>query len=389
MDAKSITDTKISVLGSTGSVGEQALDVAQKFGIKINSISANTNFLRVEEQTRRFLPSSVAMADENAAKELKVRLADTDVKVYAGQTGICEMIASENNDTVVNSIIGEAGLLPTLAVIDSGARLALANKESLVVAGEIVTSRAKEKGVEILPVDSEHSAIFQCLKSGKEKEVKKILLTASGGPFYGFSKPQLLDMRPEDALAHPTWSMGAKITIDSATLMNKGFEVIEAVHLFNVAPEQIQVVVHRESIIHSMVEYIDNSVIAQLSVPNMRLCIQYAVSYPERVTAAIEELDLFKISSLTFKKPDIETFALLGCAFDCIKKGGALPAVLNAANEIAVAAFLNKKIGFYKITDAVCETLDRLQSAAAVHSLDGILELDREARKVAKEILAV
>ena len=388
MNEKSI-NAKISVLGSTGSVGEQALDVAQKFGIKVNSVSANTNFTRVEEQARKFSLSSVAMADESAARELKVRLSDTSVKIYAGQNGICEMIASENNDTVVNSIIGEAGLLPTLAVIDSGARLALANKESLVVAGEIVTAKAKEKSVEILPVDSEHSAIFQCLKSGKAKEVKKILLTASGGPFFGYSKQQLVDMRPKDALAHPTWSMGAKITIDSATLMNKGFEVIEAVHLFDVAPEQIEVVVHRESIIHSMVEYIDNSVIAQLSLPDMRLCIQYAVSYPERVEAAIDELDLFKISTLSFKRPDIDTFALLGCAFDCIKKGGALPAVLNAANEVAVAAFLNQKIGFYQITEAVCEAVARLQRASEVHSLDGIIELDREAREVAKSILAI
>ncbi|MBE6593001.1 MAG: 1-deoxy-D-xylulose-5-phosphate reductoisomerase [Ruminococcaceae bacterium] len=382
-------DTKISVLGSTGSVGEQALDVAQKFGIKVNSVSANTNFARVEEQARKFSLSSVAMADESAAKELKLRLADTAVKIYSGQSGICEMIASENNDTVVNSIIGEAGLLPTLAVIDSGSRLALANKESLVVAGEIVTAKAREKGVEILPVDSEHSAIFQCLKSGKAKEVKKILLTASGGPFYGYTKQQLVDMRPEDALAHPTWSMGAKITIDSATLMNKGFEVIEAVHLFDVAPKQIEVVVHRESIIHSMVEYIDNSVIAQLSVPDMRLCIQYAVSYPERVEAAIDELDLFKISTLSFKKPDIDTFALLGCAFDCINKGGALPAVLNAANEVAVSAFLGKKIGFYQITEAVCEAVAGLQRASEVHSLDGIIELDREAREITKSLLAI
>lgn len=389
MKEKNISSAKISVLGSTGSVGEQALDVAQKFGIKVNSVSANTNFVRVEEQARRFSLSSVAMADESAAKELKVRLADTGVKVYAGQSGICEMIADENNDTVVNSIIGEAGLIPTLAVIDSGARLALANKESLVVAGEIVTARAKEKNIEILPVDSEHSAIFQCLKSGAQKEVKKILLTASGGPFYSYTKQQLLDMRPEDALAHPTWSMGAKITIDSATLMNKGFEVIEAVHLFDVAPEQIQVVVHRESIIHSMVEYIDNSVIAQLSVPDMRLCIQYAVAYPERVNACIDELDLFKISTLSFKKPDIDTFALLGCAFDCIKKGGALPAVLNAANEVAVDAFLNKKIGFYQITESVCEAVSALQKAGEIHSLNGILDADREARELTRAILNI
>ncbi len=378
---------RISVLGSTGSVGEQALDVADKFGLAVNSISANKNARRAEEQARKFAVSSVAMADNSAANDLRVRLADTNIKVYSGNDGICEMIADEKNDTIVNSIIGEAGLLPTLAVIDSGSRLALANKESLVVAGEIVMSRAKENSVEILPVDSEHSAIFQCLKSGHSKEVRKILLTASGGPFFGYSKEALRTIELEDALAHPTWKMGAKITIDSATLMNKGFEVIEAVHLFGVVPDQIQVVVHKESIIHSMVEYIDNSIIAQLSVPDMRLCIQYAVSYPERSPATVNELDLFKISALTFKEPDTNTFALLACAVDSIKQGGALPAVLNAANEVAVAAFLDRKIQFYQITEAVCETVEVLQKAKQAHTLDSIIEFDREARIVANRIL--
>ncbi|MBP3370489.1 MAG: 1-deoxy-D-xylulose-5-phosphate reductoisomerase [Clostridia bacterium] len=382
-----ISEKSISVLGSTGSVGEQALDVAEKFGLRVNSISANRNSKRVEEQARKFSVSSIAMADENAANDLRIRLADTDIKVYSGDSGICEMVAGEKNDTVVNSIIGEAGLLPTLAVIDSGARLALANKESLVVAGEIVMNKAKEHKVEILPVDSEHSAIFQCLKAGNDKEIKSILLTASGGPFFGYTKDALRTIIPEDALAHPTWKMGAKITIDSSTLMNKGFEVIEAAHLFGVSADQIRVVVHRESIIHSMVEYIDNSVIAQMSVPDMRLCIQYAVSYPDRSVATIPELDLFKIGTLTFKEPDLETFALLGCAIDCIKKGGALPAVLNAANEVAVAAFLNRKIPFYRITESVCEAVEELQRAKQAHTLDSIIEFDREARIVANRIL--
>ena len=382
-----ISEKSISVLGSTGSVGEQALDVAEKFGLRVNSISANRNSKRVEEQARKFSVSSIAMADENAANDLRIRLADTDIKVYSGDSGICEMVAGEKNDTVVNSIIGEAGLLPTLAVIDSGARLALANKESLVVAGEIVMNKAKEHKVEILPVDSEHSAIFQCLKAGNDKEIKSILLTASGGPFFGYTKDALRTIIPEDALAHPTWKMGAKITIDSSTLMNKGFEVIEAAHLFGVSADQIRVVVHRESIIHSMVEYIDNSVIAQMSVPDMRLCIQYAVSYPDRSVATIPELDLFKIGTLTFKEPDLETFALLGCAIDCIKKGGALPAVLNAANEVAVAAFLNRKIPFYRITESVCEAVEELQRAKQAHTLDSIIEFDREARIVANKIL--
>ena len=379
----------IAVLGSTGSVGEQALDVADKFGFNVSAISANKNVKRVEEQARKFKVSKVAMADESAAADIKTRLADTDVKVYTGEDGICEMINAEKRDVVLNSIIGEAGLLPTLSVIDSGARLALANKESLVVAGEIVMKAAKEKKVDILPVDSEHCAIFQCLKSGKDAEVKSILLTASGGPFYGKKIDELRDIRVEEALAHPTWKMGAKITIDSATLMNKGFEVIEAVHLFGVPAERIKVVVHRESIIHSMVEYIDNSVIAQLSVPDMRLCAQYAVTYPDRCDAVIDELNLFDIAKLTFAKPDTDTFALLKYAIDCVGKGGALPAVLNAANEVAVAEFLKGGIGFYTITEAVCSVVDKMQSAKDVHTLDGIISCDREARQLAKAELGI
>ena len=377
----------IAVLGSTGSVGEQALDVADKFGMTVSAISANRNVKRVEEQARKFKVSSVAMADAEAAAELKIKLADTDTRVYVGETGICDMVASQKRDCVVNSIIGEAGLLPTLAVIDSGSRLALANKESLVVAGEIVMDAAKKKQVEILPVDSEHCAIYQCLKSGRQTEIKRILLTASGGPFFGKKASDLKDIKAYEALAHPTWKMGAKITIDSATLMNKGFEVIEAAHLFGVTADKIKVLVHRESIIHSMVEYIDNSVIAQLSVPDMRLCAQYAITYPDRCDAVIEELDLIKASKLTFAEPDTETFSLLACAIDCIGKGGALPAVLNAANEVAVAEFLKDNIGFYDITETVCAVVDSMQSAKDVHTLEGIIECDREARRAAYKLL--
>ena len=380
---------KISVLGSTGSVGEQALDVARASSYRVTSISANKNVKRVEEQAREFGVSAVAMADENAANELKLRLADTSIKVYSGEAGICRMIADDTAETVVNSIIGEAGLLPTLSVIEKGARLALANKESLVVAGEIVMQKAKENGVEILPVDSEHSAIFQSLKSGKQSEIKKILLTASGGPFYGYGKNELASISVERALAHPTWKMGAKITVDSATLMNKGFEVIEAVHLFGVTADKIEVVVHRESIIHSMVEYIDNSVIAQMSVPDMRLCVQYAVDYRDRKIATVDELDLFSVGALTFRKPDTETFSLLKRAVESVKAGGALPAVLNAANEVAVGAFLAGKIGFYAITESVSETLLRLSSARNAHTLEQILGYDREARRVAADILGL
>ena len=382
------TQKNVAVLGSTGSVGEQALDVADRLSMRVSAISANRNFQRVEEQARKFRPAAVAMADEEAAKELRIRLADTDTKVFSGAQGICEMIDAEKRDVVLNSIIGEAGLLPSLAAVDSGARLALANKESLVVAGEIVTERAKRNNVEILPVDSEHCAIFQCLKAGKEREVKKILLTASGGPFFGQTADQLRSIGVEQALAHPTWKMGAKITIDSATLMNKGFEVIEAVHLFGVRSEQIRVVVHRESIIHSMVEYIDNSVIAQLSVPDMRLCAQYAMTYPDRTEAVIEEMDLFKIAKLTFAEPDMKTFSLLRCALDCIAKGGALPAVLNASNEVAVAEFLKGAIPFYAITEVVSETVASLESKSSVHDLEGILLCDREARELTRRLLA-
>ena len=371
------------ILGTTGSVGEQAVDVARAGGVRVTGISANRNVKRTEEIAREFCVESCAMADESAARELKTRLADTDIKVYSGPEGVCEMVGSTDNDVVLNSIIGEAGLMPTLAVIESGARLALANKESLVVAGDIVMKNAAKKGVEILPVDSEHSAIFQCLKSGKQSEVKKILLTASGGPFFGKKKDELRAITVEQALAHPTWSMGAKITIDSATLMNKGFEVIEAVHLFGVPASKIEVLIHRESIIHSMVEYIDNSVIAQLSVPDMRLCAQYALTYPERVDAVIKELDLTKLTSLSFSKPDTDTFALLKSAVEAIERGGALPAVLNAANEVAVDAFLNKRLSFYGITEVVTRVTEELGRAALAVTLDEILEYDREARELA------
>ncbi len=377
----------ISVLGSTGSVGEQALDVAARAGMEVLALCAGKNAVRAEEQARRFCPRAVAMADEAAAKELKVRLADTGISVLSGESGICEMIAAQPIHTVVNAITGKAGLIPTLATIDAGHRLALANKESLVVAGDIVMSRSKEKRTEILPVDSEHSAIFQSLKSGEGKEVKKILLTASGGPFFGYTTEQIKNVGISDTLAHPTWNMGAKITVDSATLMNKGFEVIEAVHLFGVQPSQIQVVVHRESIIHSMVEYIDNSVIAQLSRPDMRLCVQYAVTYPERTAAVIEELDLFSLSGLTFKCADTVTFPLLALAYSCIEQGGALPAVLNAANEVAVAAFLDGKTEFYRISEIVAATVDALSDSAKALSLEDILAFDREARAVAEKFL--
>ena len=376
------------ILGSTGSVGEQAIDVARFEGAKVSAISAHSNVKRAEEQAREFLVDYCAMADEKSASELKIKLADTKTKVLCGNDGICEMISSANGDVVVNSIIGEAGLKPTLAVIKSKKRLALANKESLVVAGDIVMSIAKENGVDIIPVDSEHCAIFQCMKSGTPKEVKKILLTASGGPFHGKEKEELSRITVEDALAHPTWKMGSKITIDSATLMNKGFEVIEAVHLFGIEPDNVEVILHRESIIHSMVEYIDNSVIAQMSVPDMRSCVQYALNYPDRHQGIIDELDLCKISSLHFAKPDMKTFSLLATAIEAIKQGGALPAVLNAANEVAVAAFLRRNLSFCGIMDVVNRVVSDLSCASASHSLDEILSFDHEARIMTDKIIS-
>lgn len=378
-------DLKLDLLGSTGSIGEQALDVVDKYGMRIRSICAGTNEKRVEEQVRKYKPAFCAMADIEAARSLAIRLADTDTKVYAGPDGICEMIGESDATVALNAIVGQAGLAPTLAVIEAGKQLALANKESLVVAGEVVMQRAKERGVSIIPVDSEHCAIHQCLRAGKKEEVKRLILTASGGPFFGKKREELENVSAAEALAHPTWSMGAKITVDSATLMNKGFELIEASHLFGVDMGRISAVVHRESIIHSMVEYIDNSVIAQMSVPNMRSCIQYGIGAGARPDAVIEPLDLVKVGNLSFYEPDMETFPLLGCAISCGKAGGALPAILNAANEVAVDAFLKDTIPFGGIDRVVISTVERYSQLAAVSSLDEILEADREARRYAAE----
>ena len=377
----------VSVLGATGSVGRQALDVARERGYKVDFLCASRDSLSLEKYAREFKPRAVAMADSDAAKDLKVRLSDTDIQVFSGNGGILEGIAKSESDVAVNSILGEAGLLPSLEVIKSGKRLALANKESLVIAGDIVMAAAKEKGVEIIPVDSEHSAIFQSLKSGRREEIKKIILTASGGPFFGRTLSQLESVTLTDTLAHPTWSMGKKITVDSATLMNKGFELIEAVHLFGVSADKIEITVHRESILHSAVEYIDNSIIAELSVPDMRMCVQYAVDYPERCESASRELDLFKVGALTFHKPDTEAFPFLELAREAIRMGGAMPAVMNAADEVAVGAFLDGKISFTDIYKIVFGSFTQLSDRAKEYTLDGIIASDREARKIAKAML--
>ena len=378
---------KVDLLGSTGSIGEQAIDVIRKQDAHVSCICANKNYRRVEEQAREFKPAFCAMYDYEAAKALKASLADTDIKVLCGEEGICEMISGSDADVSLNSIIGEAGLIPTLEIIKNKKRLALANKESLVVAGDIVMAAARENCVDVTPVDSEHCAVHQCLRAGKSAEVKKLIITASGGPFFGYSKEKLESVTAANALAHPTWSMGAKITIDSATLMNKGFELIEASHLFDIEIDKITAIVHRESIIHSMVEYIDNSVIAQMSVPDMRYCIQYGICGGARETAVIDELDLAKIATLSFYEPDYKTFPLLKCAITCKREGGAMPAVLNAANEVAVEAFLNGKLSFMGISETVMKTVGMLSSRKSSKTLEEILDADRTAREYARKII--
>ena len=377
-------EKNIAILGVSGSVGTQALDVARARGYKVDLMSANRNEELAEAAAREFRPRFLAMGSDSAARSMKLRLADTDIRVLSGEEGITEAIALSSAQTVVNSILGEAGLKPSLAVIDAGKRLALANKESLVIAGDIVMERARARGVEIIPVDSEHSAIFQSLKSGKSTEVKRLWLTASGGPFFGKTREDLASVTLADTLAHPTWKMGRKITVDSATLMNKGFEIVEAAHLFGIPSDRIKVIVHRESILHSAVEYIDNSVIGEFSVPDMRMCVQYAVDYPDRCESASDELDLTRLGSLTFREPDTEAFPLLSLAKAAYARGGATCAVMNAADEVAVEAFLCGKIGFNTVSDTVIHTVESMADAALATELGDIIACDRQARAVAE-----
>lgn len=375
------------ILGSTGSVGEQAFDVAVRQHIPVAGLAAGRQSERLESQARALHVRACALYDETAADDLRVRLADTDIRVFGGADAcvrLLEHLRTDKSQVVQHAITGRQGLEPTLCALKLGYRLALANKESLVIAGDIVMKSAAPG--QLVPVDSEHSAIYQCLRAGRREEIKRIWLTASGGPFRGFSREQLEKVTPEMALAHPTWKMGPKITVDSATLMNKGFEVIEAVHLFGVTPDAVRVVIHPESIVHSMVEYRDNSLIAQLSVPDMRQCVQYAMTDPLRFPSQVAELDLTKISGLTFKDPDTETFRLLPCAGRAIRAGGGMPAALNAANEVAVAAFLKGRISFYGITETVCGVVDRMEKQAKEASdLEGILRCDEAARAYAGE----
>ena len=371
----------VAILGSTGSVGTQALDVCRRLPIRVDALSCGRDIVTAEKQIREFSPRLVAVADETAAKDLAVRVADLPVKILSGREAAARVAEETEADTVVNAVSGIAGLRPTLSTLRTGKRLALANKESLVTYGTAVMEEARKRNLPILPVDSEHSAIFQCLTG---QPVKTILLTASGGPFFGKSREELAGITPADALAHPTWNMGSRITVDSATMMNKGFEVIEAVHLFGVTPEQVRVVVHRESIIHSMVEYIDNAVIAQMSRPDMRLCVQYALTYPARTEAVIPPLDLTALGSLTFHEPDGETFPLLPLAYEAIGRGGVCPAAMNGADEEAVALFLAGTIGFSTLSELVAE-VTRSMPFIPFPTLTDVEEADREARRLVRD----
>lgn len=371
---------KLIILGSTGSIGVQALEVAERNGYKVTALAAGKNTDLLEKQARKFKPDIVAVSDEKAAQDLKTHLADTAVKVLSGGEGVCAA-AQYEGDIVLNAIVGIAGLKPTLAAIDAGKTIALANKETLVAGGEIVNRRLKETGVKLLPVDSEHSAIFQSLQGAPKGSLKKILLTASGGPFYGKTKKELENVMVKDALNHPNWSMGAKITVDSATLMNKGLEVIEAVRLFDVAPDDIEVLVHRQSIVHSGIELSDGAVIAQLGTPDMRLPIQYALTYPERADFAFEHLSLTDIGTLTFERPDTDTFRCLPLCIEAVKRGGLAPAAVNGANEEAVALFLDGKIKFLQIAEMAEKALNSVNNKKE-YTIEDVFEADRAAREL-------
>lgn len=373
------------ILGSTGSIGTQALDVARLRNFTVKALTSNSNIDLLEKQVREFKPEIAAVADESRAAELRIKVADTDTKVLGGEEGICAA-AQLDADKVLNSIVGIAGLKPTLAAIEAGNDIALANKETLVAGGELVTTRAKEKGVAILPVDSEHSAIFQSLQGSPGKQsVKRLILTASGGPFFGRTRDDLKDVTVEQALKHPNWSMGAKITIDSATMMNKGLELIEAAWLFDMPADKIDILVHRQSVVHSLVEYVDNSVIAQLGVPDMRVPIQYALTYPERYESSAKQLRLEEWKTLTFEQPDYDTFSCINLCRQAITKGGIYPASANGANEAANKLFREGKIKFLDIADAVSGVLDSTEFLPC-DSLENILLADSRAREKVHEM---
>lgn len=378
---------RLSILGSTGSIGTQALDVARLNGFTVCALTANSRVDVLEEQIRAFRPALAAVVNEQAAADLRARVADTGTRVLAGMEGVIECARCEGADTVLNAIVGMAGLLPTLAAIEAGREIALANKETLVAGGKLVMDAARAKGVRILPVDSEHSAIFQCLQgapAGQRDALKRIILTASGGPFFGRSKEALRDVTLEQALNHPNWSMGAKITIDSATMMNKGLELIEAVWLFSVPPEQVEIVVHRESVVHSLIEFADHSVIAQLGVPDMRIPIQYALTYPRRYASPVERLSLAKCGALHFAEPDYEAFPLINVCRRAIARGGVFPAAANAANEEANRLFREGKLRFLEIGELVSAAAEQAQDRPD-YSLADIQEAGACAREFVRK----
>ena len=371
----------LSILGSTGSIGRQTLDVAEQMGLPVAALTARDSVLRMEEQVRQFHPKLAVLTDEAAAKDLAVRLADTETRVVGGFDGLLEAAALPEADIVVTAVVGMVGLRPTLTAIAEKKRIALANKETLVCAGELVMDAAEASGAEIVPVDSEHSAIFQCLQGCADRsEIKRLILTCSGGPFFGMTYDELGKMTKADALKHPNWKMGPKITVDCATLMNKGLEVIEAMRLYRLPLEQVSVVIHRQSIVHSLVEYRDGAVLAQLGTPDMRLPIRYAMTYPERGVNPAEPLDLLSCPPLTFAQPDRDAFPCLRLAETAAKEGGTACAILNAANEEAVRLFLAERIGFHDIARLVAETRARIP-VQRNPSLEDILAADRAARE--------
>ncbi len=374
----------INILGSTGSIGTQTLEVCRERNIKVNGISANSNIDLLEKQAREFKVKFCHINNKELLSDLKIRLKDTDVTVTGGEEGLCDFAVSGDADTLLTSVVGSVGLAPTVWGLKKKMKIALANKETLVAAGELVTGYKEKYGGEIIPVDSEHGAIFQALMGNDKDRVRRLILTASGGPFFGKNKSELKNVTKKDALKHPNWDMGAKITIDSATLMNKGFEVIEARWLFGIT--DIDVVVHRESIIHSMVEYKDKSIIAQMGVPSMKLPIQFALTYPEREESTVEPLDFTKYPKLTFFEPDLETFGCLRLALESMKEGGTMPLCLNAANEVAVEYFLKEKIGFLDIERTVEAMLSKHKSLRGL-SLEDTLILDRELKEETKKYL--
>ena len=374
----------VSILGSTGSIGRQSLDIIDNLGIPVCALTAGTNAQRMAQQCRKYRPQLAVMATEAAASQLREQIADLPVDVAFGEDGLIRAATMEQADCVITAVVGMVGLKPTLAAIDAKKRIGLANKETLVCAGELVMSRARKNQVEIIPVDSEHSAIFQCLMGNYDpNQIKRIILTCSGGPFFGKSQQELGVVTKADALRHPNWKMGAKITVDCATLMNKGLEVIEAMRLYDLPLQKVDVVIHRQSIVHSLVEFTDGAVMAQLGAPDMRLPIQLAMTYPQRKSCPVEPLDLLTCGELSFHKPDTESFPCLALARDCAKKGGTACPVMNGANEEAVAMFLNDEIGFYDIYKLVKMAVDTVPFIAEP-TLEEILEADRLARQAVR-----